>query len=144
MKKTKKITVSLVAALTISAACGLSVSAARDQGIIGDENNPAAAYDYSFKNPFFPWGCVTGYSNTSFVVSTSTIDSGFYAYSSIYGESDDKLANAEKTAYVEKGTNYAHTGDISINGYNKDCHSTHKSVYPDGNIDFSKTLNSSD
>lgn len=144
MKKAKKFTVSLVVALAISTTCGLSVSAARDQGVIGDENNPVAAYDYSFKNPFFPWGSVTGYTNTSFVVSKSTIDSGFYAYSYIYGESDDKLASAEKTAYVEKGTNYAHTGDISINGYTKDCHSTHKSVYPDGNIDFSKSLNSSD
>lgn len=144
MRKTKKISVSLMVALTITATCGLSVSAARDQGTIGDENDPVAAYDYSFKNPFFPWNSVTGYSNTSFVVSKSTIDSGFYAYSYIYGESDDKLANAEKIGYVEKGTNYAHTGDISLNGYTKNCHSTHKSVYPDGNIDFSKSLNSSD
>lgn len=144
MKKTKKITVSLVVALTIAAMGGMSASAARDQGIIGDVNNPAAAYDYSFKNPFFPWGNVSGYSNTSFVVSKSTIDSGFYAYSYIYGESDDGLASAEKIAYVEKGTNYANTGDIIINGYSKNCNSTHRSVYPNGSIDFSKTLNSSD
>ncbi len=144
MKRTKRFKTSLMLALTILVTYGLSVSAARDQGTIGDEDNPVAAYDYSFKNPLFPWSCVTGYSNTSFVVSKSTIDSGFYAYSYIYGESDDKLANAEKTAYVEKGTNYAETGEISLNGYTQNCHSTHKSVYPNGGIDFSKSLNSSD
>lgn len=144
MRNTKKFAVSLMAALTITATCGLSALAARDQGAIGDKNNPVAAYDYSFKNPVFPWSSVTGYSNSSFVVSKSTIDSGFYAYSYIYGESDDKLANAEKIGYVEKGTNYAHTGDISLNGYTKNCHSTHKSVYPDENINFSKSLSSSD
>lgn len=102
MKRTKKFAASLVAALAISATFGLSVSAAREQGTIGDEYNPSAAYDYSFKNPFFPWSCVKGYTNTTFLVSQSTINAGFDAYSYICGTSDDGLANAEKTAYVEK------------------------------------------
>lgn len=144
MKSVKKIISSLVLVLVISAVCGLSVSAARAQGTIGDANNPTAVYDYSFKNPFFPWSCVKGYTNTTFLVSQSTINTGFDAYSYICGTSDDGLASAEKTAYVEKGTNYAQTGDISLDGYTKNCHSTHRSVYPKGNIDFSKSLNSSD
>lgn len=144
MKRKKRVISSLVLTLAISATCGLSVSAARVQGIIGDESNPTAAYDYSFKNPFFPWSCVKGYTNTTFLVDDCTIDAGFEAYSYIRGTSDDGLASTEKTAYVEKGTNYARTGDISMDGYTKECHSTHRSVYPNGGIDFSKSLDSSD
>lgn len=142
MNKTKKVATLLALAMVVSSAFGLSASAARAQGAIGDENNPSAAYDYTLRNPLFPWDCVKGYSSTSFVVSQSTINSGFSAYSYIYAESNDGKANAAKTDYVDKGTNNADTGDIALNGYTKDCHSTHKSVYSAGGINFSKNLNS--
>lgn len=142
MMNLKKSVALLAFVMLVSSAFGLSASAARAQGSIGNTENPSAAYDYTLRNPLLPWDCVKGYSNTSFVVSQSTINSGFTAYSYIYAVSNDGKEDASKTAYVQKGTNYAHTGDIALNGYTKDCHSTHKSVYSAGGINFSKNLNS--
>ena len=138
----KKLIISMVLALATSSIFGISASAARSQGAIGDPNNPTAAYDYTLRNPLLPWDCVKGYSNTTFVVDQTTIKNGFSAYSYIYAKSNDGNTTASKTTYVTKGTNYARTGDISLNGHKKNCNSTHKSVYAAKSINQTKYLNS--
>lgn len=143
MNKIKKLTTLLALTMVTSSAITIPAFAARAQGTIGSSTNPSAAYDYTLRNPVLPWDCVKGYSASTFIVSDSVIDAGFNAYSYIYAESNDHIKKAQKTMYVPQGTNHADTGDIELEGYKDNCHSTHKSVYSAKGINFTKTLNSS-
>ncbi len=136
----KKRTSAVALLIALASVLTISVAAAREQGAIGDPNNPSAGYDYQLKKPILPWNDVNGYSSTSYLVDYTVIQSGFTAYSYIEINSNDGLANAQKTGYVTKGTNNADTGTVSISGYNKDCNSSHASSYPAEGVYYSANL----
>lgn len=117
----KKIFVITLTTLFISLLGATTVFAARTQGSV--EN--ILIYDYTLRVPVLPWDCVQGYSNTTFNLDYSYIQSGISGQSKILASSNDGKLSANKTAYVQKGTNYARTGDIKLDGYKKDCKSTH-------------------
>jgi len=131
----KKFIATVVLCVSV-ASVSLVASAARDQGAAC---NDKLAYDYSLKSPWL-WGDVKGYSNSTFIVDYSVIKAGFDGYSSINIKSDDGLAGSNKTVRVKKGTNYAETGNVTVDGYSGECSSTHRSWYTQGGVSHSGSL----
>ena len=129
MKAKKKISLCIAIVLCLASVMSIAVFA-EHTGYITVNGVDKAAYNYDMSYSWLPWTDVKAYSNTSFIVSYDVIKAGFNAYSSVsLTGTESNPATMSKTVYVGEGTNYARTGDISLDGHRDDAYSEHRSVY---------------
>lgn len=136
MKTKRKVIVCMLLALCLASTFAIFSSA-----VTGYDSTGIAVYNYDISVSWWPWSDVKAYSNTSFVLSSDEIMSGFDAYSSVFlSGTESNPDTVSKIVHVSAGTNYAHTGDVSLDGHRKDSFSIHKSVCAAHDVDHEMTL----
>lgn len=129
MKVKKKVSLFITIVICLISVMSVAVFA-EHTGYITVDGVDKAAYNYDMSYSWWPWSDVKAYSNTSFIVPYDVIKAGFTAYSSVsLTGTESNPATISKTVPVGAGTNYARTGNISLDGHRRDAYSEHRSVY---------------